>query len=251
MRKIIANMKKNSYEKSEMEKEKFQKDPTVLYEKIRKLDEGATGKVYLCMEMKLKRRVAIKIIEKDEKLLNFYYNEISILSQFSHPGIIQYYDSHLTTSQVWIVLEYMEGGKLTDWIEKKKKFSEEEISNICLQLLQSLKYLHENEIIHRDVKSDNILLAHTQGDILVKLCDFGFSCKLKDLKENYLCGSPYWMAPELCLGKKFNMKVDVWALGITAMELAQGEPPHMEFSMHEVLRKIPREESPTLKRKYI
>jgi serine/threonine protein kinase len=147
MRKLIATIKmKNSFEKSEKQ------NPMVLYEKIKKLDEGATGKVYLCMDLKLKRRVAIKIIEKDEKLTSFYYNEISILSHYSHPGIISFYDSHETPNQVWIVMEYMEGGKLTDFIEKNK-LKEEEISSICHQLLHSLNYLHENEIIHRDVKS--------------------------------------------------------------------------------------------------
>jgi serine/threonine protein kinase len=74
---------------------------------------------------------------------------------------------------------------------------------------------------------------------------------VKDLKENYLCGSPYWMAPELCLGNKFNGKVDVWALGITAMELAQGEPPHIELSMYEAMRRITKEDSPTLKSKTV
>jgi serine/threonine protein kinase len=161
MRKLIAIIKKNSFEKSEMlEKEKLKKDPMVLYEKIKKLDEGATGKVYLCMDLKLNRRVAIKIIEKDEKLSSFYYNEISILSHYSHPGIISFYDSHETPNQVWIVLEYMEGGKLTDFIEKKNKLKEEEISSICHQLLQSLNYLHENEIIHRDVKSGKPPTSH-------------------------------------------------------------------------------------------
>ena len=62
------------------------------------------------------------------------------------------------------------------------------------------------------------------------MCDFGFSCKFKDIEEKYLCGSPYWMSPELCAGRKFNEKVDIWAFGITLLELADGEPPHMDLS---------------------
>ena len=162
MRKLLVSMKKNLILKQEIatvEKATPDQDPCEIYDKIVELDEGATGKVYLALHKKLKKKFAIKIISKDEKFLNFYYNEISILSKCSHPGIISFFESYTTNKTVWIVTEYMNEGKLTDLILKKKKFDETEISKISYQILKTLKYLHENEIIHRDIKSDNILLS--------------------------------------------------------------------------------------------
>eukprot|EP01080_Neovahlkampfia_damariscottae_P005877 gene5877-9705_t len=234
MRKLMVSVKKNLILKQDLIQEKVtpSKDPYEIYDKIVELDEGATAKF------------AVKIISKDEKYLNFYYNEISVLSNHSNPGIVSFFESYTTEKNVWIVTEYMNYGKLTDLIFKKKTFDEVEISKISYQILKALKYLHENEIIHRDIKSDNILL-NSKGEL--KLCDFGFSCKFNNIEEKYLCGSPYWMSPELCAGKQFNEKVDIWALGITLLELTDGEPPYMELSTNAILKHVSKNPPPTLK----
>jgi protein-serine/threonine kinase len=106
--------------------------------------------------------------------------------------------------------------------------SEPLIALMCRDTLRGLAYIHSGYRIHRDVKSDNILLS---DDGLLKIADFGYAAELsrEKLKRNTIVGTPYWMAPELIKGAKYDQRVDVWSLGIMAMEMAEGEPPYMEF----------------------
>jgi len=124
----------------------------------------------------------------------------------------------------------MDGGCLTDILEQFEnvKMNEQQITLVIRETLKALAYIHSLHRIHRDIKSDNILL---NSDGCVKLADFGYAAQLtqKQQKRNTVVGTPYWMAPELIRGHDYGVKVDIWSLGIMLMEMAEGEPPYMEF----------------------
>jgi len=149
----------------------------------------------------------------------------------NHPNIVKYFDSYLIGSDtIWVVMEFMGGGCLTEVLEQFDfvQMSEDQIAYVCRDTLIGLAYIHSLHRIHRDIKSDNILLG-TDGS--VKLADFGYAAQLTKQKDkrNTIVGTPYWMAPELIRGQNYNIRVDVWSLGIMAMECAEGNPPYMEF----------------------
>jgi len=156
--------------------------------------------------------------------------EISIMKTSRHEAIIEYIDSFAVDGQLWVVMEFMDGGCLTDILEEYEsvQLTELQIAYICKQTLSGLEYIHSLSRIHRDIKSDNILL-NTNGAI--KIADFGYAAQLtsEKLKRTTIVGTPYWMAPELIRGQEYNFKVDIWSLGIMVMEMAEGEPPYMEY----------------------
>jgi serine/threonine protein kinase len=134
-----------------------------------------------------------------------------------------------------MVMEYMDVGALTDLIGEEPQFrmTEPEIARVACDVLTALAFLHAADRIHRDVKSDNILI-NSRGEI--KLADFGRAAQLTDAspKRNSVVGTPYWMAPELIRGEPYDVKVDIWSFGIVLIEMAEGEPPYMDLSALDV-----------------
>jgi len=157
-------------------------------------------------------------------------SEIHIMKESDHKNIVGYKDSFRVESQLWVVMEYMGGGCLTEILEQFDycQMTENHIAWVCKETLKGLKYIHSLHTIHRDIKSDNMLLS-SKGD--VKIADFGYAAQLTQKKDrrNTIVGTPYWMAPELIRGQNYDTKVDLWSLGIMIMEMAEGEPPYMEF----------------------
>jgi len=157
--------------------------------------------------------------------------EIGIMKSSRHENIVDFYDSYIVDDrQLWVVMEMMDGGCLTDILElfDSIQLTEPQISFVCRETSRALQYIHSLHRIHRDIKSDNVLLS-TDGS--VKLADFGYAAQLnqKQQKRNTVVGTPYWMAPVLIRGHDYGIKVDIWSLGIMMMEMAEGEPPYMEF----------------------
>lgn len=228
-------------------------DPSPLYYKIKKVGQGASGLVYvakpLVSSMATKyRRVAIKQIDlTTQPRKELIVNEITVMKDSQHPNIVNFLEAYLRgSSDLWVVMEFMEGGALTDIIENNT-LSEEQISTICFETCKGLRHLHHKNIIHRDIKSDNMLLD-AQGH--VKITDFGFCAKLTEQKNKRatMVGTPYWMAPEVIKQKEYGAKVDVWSLGIMAIEMLESEPPYLNEDPLKALYLIATNGTPKLKR---
>jgi len=170
-------------------------------------------------------------MEMNQENIKLLVTEIGIMKTSRHENIVDFYDSYIVEGrQLWVIMEIMDGGCLTDILELYGQIdlNESHIAFVCRETSKALAYIHSLHRIHRDIKSDNILLS-TEGTI--KLADFGYAAQLtqKQQKRNTVVGTPYWMAPELIRGHDYGIKVDIWSLGIMLMEMAEGEPPYMEF----------------------
>jgi len=204
-------------------------DPNALYSDLCKIGEGAAGEVFLATDNKTKEKVAVKKMVVSPDSSKLLVTEIIIMKKCQHRNIVKYHDSFMDESDLWVVMELMDGGCLTDVLEQYEsiQLTPPQIAHVCLQVAEALVEMHSHHRIHRDIKSDNILL-NSKGE--VKIADFGYAAQLTQDKQRRktVVGTPYWMAPELIKGQDYATKVDVWSLGILLMEMMEGEPPYMD-----------------------
>lgn len=226
-------------------------NPERFFELIRIIGEGGSGSVFLAKKKSTNELFALKRINiKTSAVRNQILNEISLTVLSKNPNVVTYYESFNFNSCLFLVVELMKGS-LTDLIlDLAGKIPEAIMSYILKEILNGLMFMHERHRIHRDIKSDNILL-NLEGN--VKLSDFGYSAQLtadKDWRQTVV-GTPSWMAPEVVVGCKYGTEIDIWSLGIVALELAEGEPPNLRENPMKALYLIANGAPPSLCEKSI
>ncbi|KAK9541445.1 hypothetical protein VZT92_001487 [Zoarces viviparus] len=227
-------------------------NPEEIWDIIGELGDGAFGKVYKAQNKQNGTLAAAKVIDtKTEDELEDYMVEIEILASCDHHHIVKLLDAFYFEGKLWILIEFCAGGAVDAiMLELERPLTEPQIRVVCRQTLEALSYLHENKVIHRDLKAGNILLS-LDGE--VKLADFGVSAKNTKTfqRRDSFIGTPYWMAPEVVMcetskDRPYDYKADIWSLGVTLIEVAQIEPPNHEMNPMRVLLKIAKAEPPTL-----
>ncbi|XP_035390051.1 serine/threonine-protein kinase PAK 4 isoform X2 [Electrophorus electricus] len=200
-------------------------DPRTYLDHYIKIGEGSTGIVCIATVKSTGKLVAVKKMDlRKQQRRELLFNEVVIMRDYHHDNVVEMYNSYLVGDELWVVMEFLEGGALTD-IVTHTRMNEEQIATVCLSVLKALSVLHAQGVIHRDIKSDSILLTH---DGRVKLSDFGFCAQVsKEVqRRKSLVGTPYWMAPELISRLPYGPEVDIWSLGIMVIEMVDGEPPY-------------------------
>lgn len=195
-----------------------------------KLGQGSFGLVIRATSKISGKDCAMKIIKKknissqvEEELMA---NELNLLKDLSHPNIMEVTEILHDKNHWYIAMEVLEGGELFDRISEKDTYTEADVVNIIKQVLEACNYMHQKNVVHRDLKPQNVMMKAKDSFDNIKITDLGFACTY-DPKQglNLRLGTPYYMAPELFKKQKYNSKVDIWSIGVIAFQLMTGDLP--------------------------
>lgn len=212
------------------------------YMLARELGSGAFSVVKLAMHLETGQKAAVKIVSK-KKLSDEDYQalmmEIQILSELEHPHIIKLYETYDEGTDFYIVTELVAGGELFDRIVAKAHYTEKEARDLIKIMLETMAYMHKMGIVHRDLKPENLLLCSETDDTDIKIADFGFAKRIRELSpKETACGTPGYVAPEILRGDKYGAEVDVWSMGVICYVLLAGYPPFYDEDQKRLFKKI-------------
>ena len=249
IKKIKDNIEKNNF----CDILSIPSNPEDLFILLYPIGQGAFGSVFKAIHKSTNNVYAIKIIDysknndrENNDIINYNYNSIqqetSIMKLVNESNyVVKYYGSYFSrkTNTLWLILEYCASGSVIDLMfSMKRTFNEVEVATIIEMVLKGLVDIHKKNLIHRDIKGANILLTE---DGIAKIADFGVGVHLTNEKSrNSKKGSPYWMSPQVALNAEYDYKTDIWSLGITCLEMIEGEPPNSQLKPRCVIEKIGR-----------
>jgi hypothetical protein len=225
--------------------------PEMIYEEFVLIGSGTFGEVYRAINKRSQQKVAIKKMLLTPKREPLFISEINVQRNTEHPNVVKLFDAYKVDDHIWVALEFMEGGNLYQILssleEAKQLLTEPQIAYIITECLKALSYIHGMHRIHRDIKSDNILVGKNAE---IKLADFGYAVQLsgEDEKRTTMAGSPYWMAPEIIEGEEYGKEIDIWSLGIMLMECCDLQPPYINEPPSKALMLITTQDPPPLAR---
>ncbi|CAL6014692.1 Kinase [Hexamita inflata] len=206
-------------------------DPTKHFTDLKLFGKGASGRVFRARDALNGRVLAVKVVQKQADTTALK-NEIALMYLSQHKNVVNIYKVLESPTEFWIAMEFMNKGCVTGLLSQQTRIEDEAVvAGILQQVISALIYLHSQNRVFRDLKSDNLLINQTGISYEIKLADFGFAAQLTKERPNRksVVGTPYWMAPELIRGYQYGCAVDIWSLGILAIELAEGYPPLIDL----------------------
>jgi len=214
-------------------------DPSSRLLELKKLGQGSSGVVMLVSDKDSNKKYALKKMNLHrQQRRDLLVNEVSVGS-LMHPNIVRTFSTHLVGEELWVLMEPLDAGSLTQLVENLHiaKLTEQQMGTIAHGAVSALNYLHSLGVVHRDIKSDSILLSSTGQ---VKLSDFGYCDRITEEKPTCtgLIGTPHWMSPEIVARKPYGLKTDIWSLGVLMIEMLDGEPPNFSDSQIVAMEKI-------------
>uniref|UniRef100_A0A2C9KEL7 non-specific serine/threonine protein kinase n=1 Tax=Biomphalaria glabrata TaxID=6526 RepID=A0A2C9KEL7_BIOGL len=231
---------------AELKKRSNPEDPRGIYDIQKQLGKGASGTVHMAVNKRTRQVVAIKMMDLNHQpKKELIVAEIDILKQNRHENIVNFVDCYFLGHELWVVMEYLDGGSMTDLVTFIV-MTEDQMAAVCRECLRAIEFLHSQKIIHRDIKSDNVLLG-TNG--MVKLTDFGFCARLtaEASQRTTQLGTLCWMAPEVVKSIPYGNKIDIWSFGIMVIEMIDGAPPYMNENQYRIYYQIANKGKPDIK----
>jgi serine/threonine protein kinase len=212
------------------------------YMLAKELGSGAFSIVKLGIHLETGKKTAVKIVSKkklSEEDFASLMTEIEILAELDHPHIIKLFETFDEGTDFYIVTELVEGGELFDRIVSKAHYTEKEARDLIKLMLETMAYMHGQGVVHRDLKPENLLLCSETDDSDIKIADFGFAKRIKDLSpKETACGTPGYVAPEILRGDRYGAEVDVWSMGVICYVLLAGYPPFYDEDQKRLFKKI-------------
>eukprot|EP00008_Paramoeba_atlantica_P000444 CAMPEP_0201502992 /NCGR_PEP_ID=MMETSP0151_2-20130828/84425_1 /ASSEMBLY_ACC=CAM_ASM_000257 /TAXON_ID=200890 /ORGANISM="Paramoeba atlantica, Strain 621/1 / CCAP 1560/9" /LENGTH=682 /DNA_ID=CAMNT_0047896617 /DNA_START=42 /DNA_END=2090 /DNA_ORIENTATION=- len=221
-------------------------DPKSFYKNMKQIGEGASGRVFVAEHVKTGERVAIKqmVLSRQPKP-EVLVNEVMLMKKCKDKSIVSFKDSFLVGGVLWVVMELIDGEDLTNVLQVK--MGEPQMALIVREVIRALAHMHAMGVIHRDIKSDNVMVSVETG--AVKLTDFGFGAQVTQARgqRNTMVGTTYWMAPEVIKSENYDYKCDIWSLGVMTIELVEKDPPYFNYPPMKALFMIIKHGLPELK----
>lgn len=242
--KVIVDL--SSIVEIEVDKSKF---PIDRFAPLETISSTYNSTIYLSIDRLLGTRVAIKIIKlgKPSDIVRFQ-KEVKALGSLSHPGLVKVLDFAEKNGAPYMVMEYVEGMSLREYLLRNLKLTVEDTIHVVINLCETLDYCHSKNVLHRDVKPENILISNSTESLEIKLVDFGLACTIDTIssQNSTIAGTPLYMAPDTSNGYKFDVRSEIYSIGCIMFELLTGSPPYEDVSALALLKLHAEAEIPTL-----